>query len=97
MEVEGVYGGLVGLVGLAEADGVGGEAAESGGDEVGEEATVGVGGGPAAVEHDDADGIVGTGVVVVHPEAVDDEEGVGVWEVVVGHGGVAVMFQEGVC
>ena len=25
--------------------------------------------------------------VVVHAEAVDDEESVGVWEVVVGHGG----------
>ena len=78
VEVEGVEGRVVGLVGLAEADGVGGEASESGGDEVGEEAAVGVGGGAAAVEHDDVDGVVCAGVVVVHPEAVDDEEGVGV-------------------
>ena len=85
VEVEGVDGGVVGLVGLTEADGVGGEAAESGGDEVGEEASVGVGGGAAAVEHDDVDGVVGAGVVVVHPVMVDDEEGVRVWEVLVGH------------
>ena len=87
MEVEGVDGGIIGFVGLTESYGVGGEAAESGGDEVGEEASVGVGGGAAAVEHDDVDGVVGAGVVVVHPVTVDDEEGFGVWEVLVGHGG----------
>ena len=79
VEIEGVDGGVVGLVGLAEADGIGGEAAESGGDEVGEEASIGVGGGAAAVEHDDVDGVVGAGVVVVHPVMVDDKEGVRVW------------------
>ena len=86
VEVEGVDGRVVGHVRLAESYGVWGEAAESGGDEVGEEAAVSVGGGAAAVEHEDVDGVVGAGVVVVHPVSVDDEEGVRVWEVVVGHG-----------
>ncbi len=55
---------------------------------MGKEAAIGIGGGAAAVEHDHVDGVVGGGVVVVHPEAVDDEEGVRVWEVVVWHGGL---------
>ena len=88
VEIEGVEGSVVGCIRLAEADGVGGEAAPSGGDEVGEEVAVGVGGGTAAVEHDDGEGGFRAGVVVVHAEAVDDEESVGVWEVVVGHGGL---------
>ncbi len=87
MEVEGVDGRVIGHVGLTEAYGIWGEAAESGGDEMGEEAAVSVGGGAAAVEHEDVDGVTCAGVVVVHPVSVDDDEGVRVWEVVVRHGG----------
>ena len=51
-----------------------------------------MGGGEAAVEHDDSEGGFRAGMVVVHTEAVDDEERVRVWEVVVGHGGCDQVY-----